>query len=377
MAAIRICSAGGGSIEIKSENNFCKALFLGFIWFFRKRMYLEGVILFIISFCTTVLIFSVSLPAFADLNPEVFVWIPLFFLPNFVFAFFADTRLEKKSKQLAENPSKKRSEVLNVIITTFAVILYFVMIPAYFPFYDNVYDHCMALEPTGKYGTFCECGSVQEIIFSPDHRLEYIEYSEDTDCHTRMNWERENNFITTSNSINYGDQVLEIIPDFPVNNKISVTIGFDEKVIEQNEACIAKDAVLLTKGAFSAGKPETYFFKEYDLDYFRSLKCKKDKNLFVKRMIYSAKFFKDDDFVLDTLKNIDLKTLDLNAIDQDGLTALYAAVDCGFDKTLELLLKNGADPNLKNKNGCDPFVLAKQRELKNIESILRKYGAKE
>lgn len=361
-------------MEIKSENNFCKALFLGFIWFFRKRMYLEGAILFIISFCTTILISSVALHAFADL---IFVWLPLFFVPNFVFAFFADTRLEKKIKQLAENPSKKRSEVLNVIITTFAVILYLVMIPAYIPLYDNVYDHCMIPEPTGKYGTFCECGFVQEIIFSPDHRLEYIEYSEDTDCHTRMNWERENNFINTSNSINYEDQVIEIIPNFPINKKISVTLGFDEKVIEQNEACIAKEAVLLTKGAFSAGKPETYFFKEYDADYFKSLKCKKDKNLFVKRMIYSAKFFNDDDSVLDTLKNIDLKTLDLNAVDQDGLTALYAAVDCGFDKTLELLLKNGADPNLKSQNGCDPFVLAKQRELKNIESILRKYGAKE
>lgn len=364
-------------MEIKSENNFCKALFLGFIWFFRKRMYLEGAILFIISFCTTILIFSVSLPAFADLNLEVFVWLPLFFVPNFVFAFFADTRLEKKLKQFAENHSKKRSEVLNVIITTFAVILYLIMIPAYLPLYDNVYDHCMTLEPTGKYNTFCECGFVQEIIFFTDHSLEYIEYSEDTDSHTRMKWERNHNFITTSNSINYGDQVLEIIPNFPVNKKAAVTIGFDEKVMEQNEACIAKETVLLTKGDFSVVKPETYFFKNYDYDYFKTLKCKKDKNLFVKRLIYSAKFFKDDDFVLDTLKNIDLKTLDLNSVDNDGLTALYAAVDCGFNKTLELLLENGANPNLKNQNGCNPLGLAQQEELKNTESILRKYGAKE
>ena len=55
------------------------------------------------------------------------------------------------------------------------------MIPAYLPLYDNVYDHCMTLEPTGKYNTFCECGFVQEIIFFTDHSLEYIEYSEDTD----------------------------------------------------------------------------------------------------------------------------------------------------------------------------------------------------
>ena len=362
---------------IKSENNFCKALFLGFIWFFRKRMYWEGVILFIIFFCTTILIFSVALPAFADFNSEVFVWLPLFFLPNFVFAFFADKRLEKKLKQLAENPLKKRSEMLNIGIITFSVTLYLAMLLLYLPLFDNVHDHCMTLEPTGKYNTFCECGFVQEIIFSSDHTLEYIEYSEDTDSHTRMKWERKNNFITTFNSINYGDQVLEIISDFPVNKKISVTVGFDEKVMEQNEACIAKEAVLLTKGDFSVVKPETYFFKNYDFDYFKTLKCKKDKNLFVKRLIYSARFFKEEDFVLNTLKNIDLRSLDLNTVDQDGLTALYAAADCGFERTLELLLKNGADSNLQNQRNCNPLSLAKQRKLKNIESILRKYGAKE
>lgn len=113
--------------------NFFYSLFLGFIWFFRKRMYLEGVILFIISISVTILILWLMLPVLADINDghfnvEIFVWLPLFFMPNFIFAFFADSRLKKKSKQLAENPSKKRSEVLNIGIIVFSVILYFTIL---------------------------------------------------------------------------------------------------------------------------------------------------------------------------------------------------------------------------------------------------------
>ena len=165
---------------IKSENNFFKALFLGFIWFFIKRMYSEGAILFIISFCTTILIFSVSLPAFADLNLEVFVWLPLFFVPNFVFAFFADTRLEKKSGELAENSSQKHSKVLNVGSIMFSAILYFAMLLLALPFFVFGWNAKAKFDRQrnplmGKtFQSVCEGELFTKIIFLSDKKAKFV-----------------------------------------------------------------------------------------------------------------------------------------------------------------------------------------------------------
>lgn len=170
---------------IKSENNFCKALFLGFIWFFRKRMYLEGAILFAISLSIAILILWLMLPILADINDghfnfEIFVWLPLFSLPNFVFAFFADKRLEKKLKQLEENPSKKRSEALNVGITTFSVILYFVKLMLALPFLvfggdaKTTFDKQRNPLIERRFVSICEGELSTKIIFLSNKKAELV-----------------------------------------------------------------------------------------------------------------------------------------------------------------------------------------------------------
>ena len=144
-------------------------------------MYLEGVILFIISVSVAILILWLMLPVLADINDghfnfEVFVWLPLFFLPNFIFAFFADTRLEKKSKQLAENPLEKRSEVLNIGIIVFSVILYFTMILAALPLLVFGCDAEAKINPlTGRtFVSICEGEISTRIIFLDNKKAEFV-----------------------------------------------------------------------------------------------------------------------------------------------------------------------------------------------------------
>ncbi|MBR6421710.1 DUF2628 domain-containing protein [bacterium] len=157
------------------SSNFFYSLFLGFIWFFRKRMYLEGVILFIISVTITILIISVRMSVFLGCSHdfEIFVWLPLFFLPNFIFAFFADTRLKKKSKQLAENPSKKRSELLNIGIIVFSVILYFILMVLFIPW--TWYMSRQVNPLIGRtFVSICEGEISTRIIFLDNKKAEFV-----------------------------------------------------------------------------------------------------------------------------------------------------------------------------------------------------------
>ncbi|MDX9892659.1 MAG: ankyrin repeat domain-containing protein [Bacteroidales bacterium] len=250
----------------------------------------------------------------------------------------------------------------------------------YFPNNDVVEENdCETEEILGKYRDFCDCGEPQEIVLYKDGRFEYISYSENTDCHTHLEWKKEKNFIITSDSVNFDAQKIKIIKDFPVDKRYSVTIGYGNQKdeIEKSMNFFAQETVIVTEGIFSNNKAETYFFKEYDISHFNNLKCAVNKNRFIKRMIYSRKFFYKENEVLNTLAKISENNVDFNAKDDDGLTALHAAVDCGFEKTVELLLKNGADPKIKNTQGYTPLSLAKKNGSKEIVELLKKYGAKE
>jgi ankyrin repeat protein len=67
---------------------------------------------------------------------------------------------------------------------------------------------------------------------------------------------------------------------------------------------------------------------------------------------------------------------DLNATDNDGLTALmWAAKHCHID-IVQLLLAKGADVNAKDNKGGTALIAAKREGHKEIVCILKEAGAK-
>uniref|UniRef100_A0A9J2Q7E8 asparaginase n=1 Tax=Ascaris lumbricoides TaxID=6252 RepID=A0A9J2Q7E8_ASCLU len=72
--------------------------------------------------------------------------------------------------------------------------------------------------------------------------------------------------------------------------------------------------------------------------------------------------------------------VNINETDYDGRTALHVAVASGVEEMVELLLRNGADPQLKDQFGRDSFDEAEQTNKKSpkiIELLKRKYAINE
>ena len=65
---------------------------------------------------------------------------------------------------------------------------------------------------------------------------------------------------------------------------------------------------------------------------------------------------------------------DVNAKNKDGDTPLHHAARNSNYNTVEVLLKNGADVNAKNKNGDTPLHWAEKESMKRL---LRRHGEKE
>lgn len=62
----------------------------------------------------------------------------------------------------------------------------------------------------------------------------------------------------------------------------------------------------------------------------------------------------------------------LGFIDEENSTPLHAAIDGGFIKVVEVLLKHGADPTVKKENQIPPFLMAcSQGKLEMIEAMLK------
>ena len=78
------------------------------------------------------------------------------------------------------------------------------------------------------------------------------------------------------------------------------------------------------------------------------------------------------------LENTDI---DVNHINNLGWTALLEAIILGNGgkehiEITDLLLKHGADPNIADRNGVTPLMHAKEKEYKEIETLLINAGAK-
>lgn len=73
----------------------------------------------------------------------------------------------------------------------------------------------------------------------------------------------------------------------------------------------------------------------------------------------------------DQVKMLIERGADVNAVCHDGSTPLHAACDMGGMEVIEYLLKHGAIPNTKDRQGHTPFSWARCREVK---ILLIQYG---
>lgn len=67
---------------------------------------------------------------------------------------------------------------------------------------------------------------------------------------------------------------------------------------------------------------------------------------------------------------------DINKKNRYGFTNLMVASRIGHKDIVELLIKAGANLNIKNKNGWTALRYASEKGHKEIVEILKKYGAK-
>jgi ankyrin repeat protein len=78
---------------------------------------------------------------------------------------------------------------------------------------------------------------------------------------------------------------------------------------------------------------------------------------------------------LDTLRNL-LDTVDIDARDDAGRTALLLAVAAGRASAVEILLAHGADPNAVDADGHTPLELAHAAGQDLVVAMLQRAGAR-
>ena len=82
---------------------------------------------------------------------------------------------------------------------------------------------------------------------------------------------------------------------------------------------------------------------------------------------FQAQMF-DQAGTLDTVRFLLEREAHVNAVDEDGNTALHYVVDKGFDGVVELLVEHGADLDIANRRGQTPYAIVARGRTGNIEA---------
>jgi ankyrin repeat protein len=65
----------------------------------------------------------------------------------------------------------------------------------------------------------------------------------------------------------------------------------------------------------------------------------------------------------------------MKATDSHGFDALFTAAITGNKQVVELLLQNGANPNVRNANGNTPLILSIYEGFTDVARLLLSFGA--
>jgi hypothetical protein len=232
----------------------------------------------------------------------------------------------------------------------------------------------------GTYSEICECSSIEAVIINHDRNMQLKSYEEATECTTNVSWERVEDLIKAQ-QVYVGELIFNYYVKYPTNK---IWYHFERSLVENGFGSGYEYNATLSKVLFYK-KPDIentfyskdmLFMKTYSQNDFKSLKCQKNKDVFLKRMIVSEILGGREKEIVEFLNTLKKDEVNLDAKDVDGVTALHAAVFNGFYKTVELLLKKGANPNIKNLQGKTPIFLAEKRKHEKIVKLLKKYGAK-
>ncbi len=76
----------------------------------------------------------------------------------------------------------------------------------------------------------------------------------------------------------------------------------------------------------------------------------------------------DEAGTLDAVRFLLERGAHVNAVDEDGNTALHYVVDKGFDGVVELLVEHGADLDIANRRGQTPYAIVARGRTGNVEA---------
>ena len=87
-------------------------------------------------------------------------------------------------------------------------------------------------------------------------------------------------------------------------------------------------------------------------------------------LLHQAAKLEESEYILVMVKT----SVDINAIDKDGNTALHKAADNTFGENVKILLELGADKNIKNKIGQLPLDVTTDENIKYLFSSSNSFG---
>ena len=152
--------------------------------------------------------------------------------------------------------------------------------------------------------------------------------------------------------------------------KILIDVGADSRFIKNKELeskCSTEEKDQLFSKALRGEKYEiAIILLQRDEEVISKLV---DQQI-LECLLHQAAKLEESEHILAMVKT----SVDINAIDKDGNTALHKAADNTFGENVKILLELGADKNIKNKIGQLPLDVTTDENIKYLFSSSNSFG---